>query len=164
MSGCRTEPVAGELRTVRMTMPSKLRPPGVDRLTDAVAVLRDEGVRVTGSRQAVLSALFADTSLRTAEEIAGVAYVDLASAYRSLETFEQLGIVQHVHLGHGPGLYARRGLAELEHAVCEGCGAHQSVAACDLQAAREAIHAATGITARFSHFPIVGRCGACAEG
>ena len=32
-----------------------------------------------------------------------------------------------------------------------------------LQAARDAILAATGITARFSHFPIVGRCGACTD-
>ena len=96
---------------------------------------------------------FADTALRTAEEIALAAYVDLASAYRNLETLEQLGIVRHVHLGHGPGLYARAGLAELEHAVCESCGAHRSVPAGDLQAARDAIYAATGITARFSHFP-----------
>jgi Fur family ferric uptake transcriptional regulator len=144
-----------------MTMASQLRPVGIDRLTDALALLRQEGVRVTGSRQAVLAALFADSTPRTAEEIAGVAYVDLASAYRNLETFEQLGIVQHVHLGHGPGLYARTDLAELEHAVCECCGAHRSVPASELRAVREAIRAATGITARFSHFPIVGRCDAC---
>ncbi|MDX6378341.1 MAG: hypothetical protein QOE98_2644 [Gaiellaceae bacterium] len=142
-------------------MASQLRPVGIDRLTDALALLRQEGVRVTGSRQAVLAALFADTTPRTAEEIAGVAYVDLASAYRNLETFERLGIVQHVHLGHGPGLYARSGLAELEHAVCERCGAHRSVPASELHAVREAIRAATGITARFSHFPVVGRCDAC---
>jgi Fur family ferric uptake transcriptional regulator len=146
-----------------MTMASQLRPAGVDRLTDAVALLRQQGVRLTGSRQAVLGVLFADTTLHTAEEIASAAYVDLASAYRNLETLEQLGVVRHVHLGHGPGLYARSGLAELEHAVCESCGAHQSVAAGELQAARDAIHAATGITARFSHFPIVGRCRACTE-
>ena len=111
----------------------------------------------------MLGVLFADTELRTAEEIAAAAYVDLASAYRNLETLEQLGIVRHVHLGHGPGLYARNGLAELEHAVCEACGAHRSVAAVELTAARDAIFAATGITARFSHFPIVGRCRACSD-
>jgi Fur family ferric uptake transcriptional regulator len=146
-----------------MTMASQLRPVGVDRLTDALSLLRQQHVRLTGSRQAVLRALFADATPRTAEEIAAVSYVDLASAYRNLETFEQLGIVRHVHLGHGPGLYARSGLAEREHAVCECCGVHRSVAATDLQAARDAIRAATGITARFSHFPIVGRCDDCAE-
>ena len=144
-------------------MASPTRPVHVERLCDALALLRDQGVRLTGSRQAVLGVLFGDTQLRTAEEIALAAYVDLASAYRNLETLEQLGIVRHVHLGHGPGLYARSGLAELEHAVCECCGTHQSVAATDLEAARDAIYAATGIVARFSHFPIVGRCAACAE-
>ena len=146
-----------------MTMASQLRPVGVDRLTDALSLLREQRVRLTGSRQAVLRVLFADTTLRTAEEIALAAYVDLASAYRNLETLEQLGIVRHVHLGHGPGLYARAGLAELEHAVCESCGSHRSVPAGELQAARDAIYAATGITARFSHFPVVGRCEACTE-
>jgi Fur family ferric uptake transcriptional regulator len=146
-----------------MTMASPLRPVGVERLCDALALLREQGVRITGSRQAVLGVLFADTELRTAEEIAAAAYVDLASAYRNLETLEQLGVVRHVHLGHGPGLYARSGVAELEHAVCEYCGAHQSVAAADLHAARDAIYAATGIVARFSHFPIVGRCAACTD-
>ncbi len=144
-------------------MASPQRPVGVERLGDALALLRERGVRITGSREAVLGVLFGDTELRTAEEIAAAAYVDLASAYRNLETLEQLGIVRHVHLGHGPGLYARSGLAELEHAVCECCGAHQSVAAADLQAARDAILAATGIVARFSHFPIVGRCASCTE-
>ena len=32
--------------------------------------------------------------------------VDLASVYRNLEQLEELGVVRHVHLGHGPGLYA----------------------------------------------------------
>ncbi len=144
-------------------MASPQRPVGVERLCDALTLLREQGVRITGSRRAVLGVLFAGDELRTAEEVAATAFVDLASAYRNLETLEQLGIVRHVHLGHGPGLYARSGLAELEHAVCESCGRHQSVRASNLQAARDAIHAATGIVARFSHFPIVGRCDACAE-
>lgn len=144
-----------------MTMASHARPLRADRLGDALALLRVRGVRLTGSRQAVLEALFADDEPRTAEEIAAVAYVDLASAYRNLETLEELGLVCHVHLGHGPGLYALTGSAELQHAVCEVCGAHRSVPAAELAAVREAIRAVTGITARFSHFPIVGRCEDC---
>ena len=30
---------------------------------------------------------------------------DLASVYRNLETLEDAGLVRHMHLGHGPGLY-----------------------------------------------------------
>src|SRR6478672_9928882 len=108
-----------------MTMASKGRRVTADRMPDAVAVLRAHGVRLTGSRTAVLQALFDDATPRTAEEIAARAYVDLASAYRNLETLEGLGLVRHVHLGHGPGLYARLGHDQLEHAVCDICGEHR---------------------------------------
>lgn len=135
----------------------------VERLPDALALLRTRGVRLSGSRRAVLAVLFADATPRTAEEIAAAAYVDLASAYRNLDTLEALGLVRHVHLGHGPGLYARVGRDQLEHAVCDLCGAHRSVPAADLEAARDAIRAITGITASFAHFPIVGRCAACSS-
>jgi Fur family ferric uptake transcriptional regulator len=133
----------------------------IERLPEALALLRASGVRLSGSRRAVLELLFTDATPRTAEEIAAAAYVDLASAYRNLDTLEALGLVRHVHLGHGPGLYARVSRDQLEHAVCDLCGAHRSVPAADLEAAREAIRAITGITASFAHFPIVGRCTAC---
>jgi Fur family ferric uptake transcriptional regulator len=74
---------------------------------------------------------------------------------------EGLGLVRHVHLGHGPGLYARLGHDQLEHAVCDICGEHRSVPAAELEEAREAIRRVTGITACFGHFPIVGRCTTC---
>jgi Fur family transcriptional regulator, ferric uptake regulator len=145
-----------------MTMASQGRRVTAERLPEALAFLREHGVRLTGSRRAVLQALFADATPRTAEEIAARAYVDLASAYRNLDTLEQLGIVRHVHLGHGPGLYARVSRQQLEHAVCDVCGEHRSVPAVELEAARDAIRRATGITASFAHFPIVGRCATCA--
>ncbi len=144
-----------------MTMASQGGHVTVERLPEALALLRTHGVRLSGSRRAVLQVLFADATPRTAEEIAASAYVDLASAYRNLDTLEALGLVRHVHLGHGPGLYARVGRDQLEHAVCEVCGEHRSVPAAELQAARDAIRRATGITASFAHFPVVGRCAAC---
>ena len=145
-----------------MTIASQLRPVGVDLLTDALALLRRQGVRLTGSRQAVLEVLFADATLRTAEEIASVAYVDLASAYRNLETLEQLGLVRHIHLGHGPGRYVLSGAAEAGYVTCEQCGAVAPLDALTLAAVREVVFQHTGFEPRFTHFPIVGRCGTCA--
>jgi len=144
-----------------MTMASQGRRVTAERLPEALALLRERGVRLSGSRRAVLEALYADATPRTAEEIAARAYVDLASAYRNLDTLEGVGLVRHVHLGHGPGLYARIGRDELEHAVCDVCGSHRSVPAAELEAARDAIRRATGITACFAHFPVVGRCASC---
>ena len=151
----------GGVRTSGMTMASQGRQVTVDRLPDALELLRHHGVRLSGSRRAVLGALFADSTPQTAEEIAARAFVDLASAYRNLETLEEVGLVRHVHLGHGPGLYARISRDRLEHAVCDVCGSHRSVPAADLEAAREAIRRVTGITACFAHFPVVGRCADC---
>ena len=33
-------------------------------------------------------------------------HCDLGSVYRNLEALEAIGLVRHVHLGHGPGMYA----------------------------------------------------------
>ena len=73
-------------------------------LAAALDALRNRGLRISASRRQVLETLYADTRPRTAEELAKDG--DLASVYRNLDTLEALGLVRHVHLGHGPGLYS----------------------------------------------------------
>ncbi len=84
-----------------------------DTLAEAVAALRARGLRLSGARRMVLEALYATDAPLSAEEIAeGIGALpvsDLASVYRNLETLERLGLVQHVHLGHGAGRYVRAG-------------------------------------------------------
>jgi Fur family ferric uptake transcriptional regulator len=48
--------------------------------------------------------------------------------------------------------------------VCERCGANDAVPPEQLDGVRHAVAAATGLRARFSHFPIVGVCGDCTVG
>jgi Fur family ferric uptake transcriptional regulator len=81
--------------------------------------------------------------------------------YRNLEAFEELGLVRHVHLGHGPGLYALAG--DREYLVCETCDRVRSVPSEALDGVRSAIRDAFGYEARFSHFPIVGQCPDCSS-
>ena len=50
---------------------------------------------------------------------------DLASVYRNLETLEEVGLVRHVHLGHGPGPLRARGRDAREYLVCESCDARR---------------------------------------
>jgi Fur family ferric uptake transcriptional regulator len=86
---------------------------------------------------------------------------DLTSVYRNLEYLEELGVVRHVHVGHGPGLYAlERG--EQEYLFCEHCERVDRVEASRLDPAREQIRKAFGYEASFSHFPVVGLCADCA--
>jgi Fur family ferric uptake transcriptional regulator len=121
--------------------------------------VRAHGLRVSSARRCVLDALLAAKGPLTAEEIAGNA--DVASVYRNLETLEQIGIVRHVHLGHGPGRYvlsARSG----GWATCDACGTSTLLDPDALREIRAAILDATGFDAGFGHFPIVGRCADCA--
>jgi len=127
--------------------------------------VRRRGLRLSSARRLVLEALFAAEHPVTADEIAGgvggrVPCSDLASVYRNLETLERLGVVHHVHAGHGPGLYAlARGR---EYVLCERCGELHAVPPHALDPVREALRAALGYEARFTHFPLVARCGDCA--
>src|SRR5450631_1850021 len=73
-------------------------------------MLRDRGERMTGPRKAVLGVLAAHGGHVGAEDVvAAVAAVDpsvhRASVYRTLEALSDLGVVQHVHIGHGGTAY-----------------------------------------------------------
>ncbi len=148
-----------------MHLTEALRVPDLD---GAVQALRERGVRLTSARRLALEGLYAAEGPVSAEQIAAglsgrIPPSDVASVYRNLETLERLGLVRHVHLGHGPGLYAPAGRDDHEYLVCEGCGRHRTVEPAALEAIREVIRAQTGYTARFSHFPLVGLCPACAD-
>jgi Fur family ferric uptake transcriptional regulator len=134
----------------------------------AVTAVRAGGLRVSAARRLLLEALFAAegpvSAAQIAEGLGGrVPRSELTSLYRNLERLEGIGLVRHVHLGHGPGLYMLANRAGGEYLLCERCGAVRAVAPLALQAVRDAIRDATGYEAHFGHFPIVGRCPACAE-
>jgi Fur family ferric uptake transcriptional regulator len=137
-------------------------------LDEAVTVLRAHGLRVSAARRIVLQALFAAGEPVTAERIASgldgrLPISDIASVYRNLETLEEVGLVRHVHLGHGPGLYALTSAGTREHLLCDRCGAVTSVDPSRLDGVRELIRQETGFAANFSHFPIAGLCPRCAD-
>jgi Fur family ferric uptake transcriptional regulator len=145
--------------------------PGVSvgSVEEAISFLRARGMRVSVPRRLMLSTLFAAEAPISAEGLAGLlkasgADVDVASIYRNLEAFERTGLVRHFHLGHGPGLYSLVGHDDREYLYCERCHEVLVVSGDRLAAAREAIRAASGYEARFTHFPIVGVCGRCADG
>jgi Fur family ferric uptake transcriptional regulator len=132
----------------------------------AVGAIRDLGLRVTASRRLVIESLYDAGRPVTAEEIASGMYgrfprCDLASVYRNLQTLEDSGLVRHMHLGHGPGLYAPAADDD-EYVACERCGRSQPVPPNALAAVRAAVRTAVGYRASFAHFPLTGLCPACA--
>ena len=128
-------------------------------LEAATAVVRARGLRLSTARRLVLEALYDADGPLTAEQLAGE--MDVASVYRNLETLEELGLVRHFHLGHGPGFYARSSAATHEYLLCEACGAMTAVEPEQLDGVRDLIRAQFGYEARFTHFPIAGRCRDC---
>ena len=136
-------------------------------IDDVMAALRESGGRVTAARRLVLEALFAADRPVSAEYIAGGAggrgtRLEPTSVYRNLEHLEAMGIVRHVHLGHGPGLYALIGQGEREYLVCERCNRVTPVEPERLNGVRAMIEDEFGYRARFGHFPIYGLCAECA--
>ncbi len=130
-------------------------------LADAIKALRTRGLRLTTPRRLVLEALFAADGPASAERIASDLRLELTSVYRNLETLEQHGLARHVHLGHGPGLYALVGTGEREFLACERCGAVHTLTPDQLDPVRDQVRTLFGYEARFTHFAIVGLCAAC---
>lgn len=136
-------------------------------VADAVAVMRERGMRVSSVRRLMLEALYGSaepmTADRLADVIGGQTGTDVASIYRNLETLEEVGLVRHLHLGHSPGLYVRAGGGLHEYLVCSSCHRIDPVEPQELDDLRGALRRQFGWEAHFTHDPIVGRCPACAE-
>ena len=131
-------------------------------LAEAVAALRQFGLRLSTARRLILEALFSAEGPVSAIHLARTLSIDESSVYRNLEVLESHGVVRHVHLGHGPGLYVLLGGDELEYLYCDQCAKVTALVPEQLDGVREEIRRATGVQTRFTHFAIVGVCEACA--
>jgi Fur family transcriptional regulator, ferric uptake regulator len=130
-------------------------------IADAIAALRNAGLRISTPRRLVLEALFAADGPVSASDLAGNLSLDESSVYRNLEVLEQFGVVRHVHLGHSAGLYTLVTDDIVEYLYCERCAKVTTVAPSRLDAVREQIRDEFGYSARFTHFAIVGLCPDC---
>lgn len=129
----------------------------------ALTALRRRGMRISAPRRLVVESLFAAGRPLSAPELSEDARLDDASVYANLQALEEVGLVTHVHLGHGPGRYALADRVERDYVECERCGAVEALKPSALDEVRAAVLAATGYAARFDHFPIVGLCPDCSR-
>ena len=146
-----------------MTVADLAPPLRAPSLASAVGALRARGMRVSTARRQVLAELYTAQGPVSAEALVErLPGADLASVYRNLVVLEEVGLVRHVHLGHGPRRYTLAG-ATLAFVACERCGAHEGFEPHRIDAARELIERELGYRTRFMHFPIVGVCTPCQE-
>jgi Fur family transcriptional regulator, ferric uptake regulator len=141
--------------------------PDVPRLVvstpgEAIQALRESGLRLSTARRLVIEALFAADGPVSAAALARDLVLEESSVYRNLEVLERHGLTRHVHLGHGPGLYALVGRDEGEYLYCQRCDKVTLLGPEELDPIREHLREHFGHTARFTHFAIVGLCEPCA--
>lgn len=136
-----------------------------ERLDGILALLRARGGRLTTARRAIITALVSSSSHVTADELSATVRatqpdVHLTTIYRCLDTLEEMGVVDHVHLGHGRAVYHLNDELH-QHLVCERCQAVVEVpdSLFDDLAAR--VKGSYGFTIRPHHFAVLGRCAEC---
>jgi Fur family ferric uptake transcriptional regulator len=129
------------------------------RLADA---LRERGMRCTAQREHVLDAVHRLGHATPDQISAAVTGVDVATVYRTLELLEDLGLVRHTHLGHGPASY-RPASDEHIHVVCHACGAIVDAAADLVDPLAQRLRADSGFELDRAHFTVFGRCASCAR-
>jgi Fur family ferric uptake transcriptional regulator len=134
---------------------------------EIVALLRARGGRVTPTRRATIDVLLAGGEHRhlSAEDVATevrrrLPDVAESTIYRTLTALEELGVVTHVHLGHGPGTFHLAEAAH-RHLVCQRCDSVIEVPAFEFIALARRLEEVYGFAMSSEHFAIVGQCRNC---
>ncbi len=137
------------------------------RVTEVMDLLRARGGRASGARRVILEALVSGPAHRTAEELAEQIHADhpsvhQATVYRNLERFEELGVVYHSHLGHGPAQWHLDQNPHV-HLTCESCGAVTQAEQAAFGAVRTDLRDRYGFEVDMRHFALTGTCAPCRQ-
>lgn len=143
------------------------REPHPDRLSAIAADIRQRSGRMTAPRQAIIQRLLVSDGHITADELAAQVQEDLpevhlSTVYRTLDTLEELGVVEHVHLGHGRAVYHLADQGH-QHLVCDGCGMVVEVPDALFAELGQVLADQYGFVIRPHHFAVPGLCRRCAS-
>lgn len=128
---------------------------------EALERLRGSGGRVTRAKRALLEDLHRRGGRVTAEELSERhGDIDVATVYRSLAQFEEVGVVEHVHLGHGPAAYRWAGTGTIA-AVCAECGKVIDIPSSELDDLAARLQSKYGLHLSLGHFALSVRCSDC---
>jgi Fur family ferric uptake transcriptional regulator len=127
--------------------------------------LRERGYRLTPQRQLVLEAV-AKLGHATPEAIVTevrrtAGGVNISTVYRTLDLLEELGLVSHAHLGHGPPTYHAADVPTHLHLVCGGCGSIQEISPEAVSGVVQRLRDELGFTVDVDHVAFAGRCAGC---
>lgn len=129
--------------------------------------LRDHGVRVTGTRAAVVRALTSEPSHHVT---AGHLYARLvahdprfheSTVYRTLERLVEVGVVTRIEVDSGPSVYHLAVEAPHHHLACERCGRVVGVPTDLVETLAEELRERFGFLLRADAVTFPGRCVDC---
>lgn len=156
-------PAPSPMARTQAAMPSE---PASQSAVDSVdEQLRSQGFRITNQRRLVLSAVN-DLGHATADEVLAKvneadAGVNLSTVYRSLEVLQEVGLITHAHIGHGPVTFHALPDEPHLHLVCGTCGAVESLPASDVADFGSRLRSLSGFEADLSHVALHGTCANC---
>lgn len=132
-------------------------------------MLRAHGHRVTRARRAVWRCLQDTDGHATVEQLA--AQVDrvepgtnVASVYRTLALFEELGLARESRLGDEAGRWELAHPDDAFHLVCERCGAVEHHSGDLVDQVRQHLRSDHGFEPQVIDLTVTGRCARCASG
>jgi Fur family ferric uptake transcriptional regulator len=160
-----------KIRSEDMAVDQTQSPPDIQasdsRVADVLGQLARRGMRRTAARQAILEALYASNGHISADDLATDVQrrfptVNVSTIYRTLEVLQELEIIDHVHLAHGPAVFH---LAEHDHQhlVCERCSRVQEVPSDKMLPFLKMLEGEFGFELDRRHFALVGLCETCQE-
>lgn len=134
-------------------------------IDQVLGMIRERGGRVTTPRRAILTALVEADDHITADDLADrvqAAHPDVhrSTVYRTLDTLAELGVVEHVHLGHGPAVYHLTDDPH-HHLICRRCGAVVQAPAGLLTGVARRVQDSYGFRLDAQHFALSGLCKSC---
>jgi Fur family transcriptional regulator, ferric uptake regulator len=132
-----------------------------EEITRTLDALRSEGRRVTTARRLVVELLARTTEHLTADDLATRIHdahpeIHLSTVYRTLDSLNEWGLVEHVHQPHGPSFFHLAGAHR--HLVCEQCGRIHDVPAVEFDPLVARIREHYDFELHVGHVALVGRC------
>ncbi|MBU4302608.1 MAG: transcriptional repressor [Actinomycetia bacterium] len=137
---------------------------------DLARRLRSRGHRVTPQREAVLEVLRENEGVpldpEAVYEFVGARHpgIGLATVYRTLELFRDLGIVTRVHLHEGSRHYELNTGGHHHHMVCVSCGSVDEFDGCVVDDLEESIREDSDFVVTSHCLSLFGYCPACQPG
>ncbi|MBD1373805.1 transcriptional repressor [Hazenella sp. IB182357] len=136
-----------------------------NRLTTAIEMLKENGVRMTPQRHAILNHLYASLEHPTADEIyksleSQFPNMSVATVYNNLRVFKEAGLVRELTFGDASSRFDAN-ILDHYHVICQTCGKITDFDHASLKSIEEKASLATGYKIDSHRLELYGTCTTC---